>query len=366
MTKRLTAARFAGVPELEAAFTDFSDASDISDGDGVRPPHQGDFVALLQQSLIAMGYPLWHGVNGIYTAETKNAVIALQIDAGHPLHAGHDWEHIGGIGGPNTLAHFDMFDPGGTVGSHDIAPTGIATRTAAFAESADHPFAGFDATLTPSALVVGVNTRRRVRIVADPVGSDLSFVSSDEAVAVVGQTLEGIVVGGKTAGAATIEARSGDVVLANLRVFVKAMRREVANFFFVRNSGRFSTTRTAEQATLLTLRLNRVWRRQANVVFSLGRVQEIALPEGLVNLEAFSVPGQFNIFCVAEANTASADPSIAFLDDADCPDKMDVAHASARFLGFRGANPKDGLMAECAAGAERRRVPKILADIVNP
>ena len=122
--KRLTAERLAGVPELEDAFSDATDTKDIWGGDGTQPRSVGRHVRLLQESLLAMGYQLpRHGADGIYGDETTAAAMRLQIDAGHPWPAGQGWEHIGGIAGPNTMAHFDMFDPGGTVGSHAPAAT---------------------------------------------------------------------------------------------------------------------------------------------------------------------------------------------------------------------------------------------------
>jgi hypothetical protein len=364
VTKRLTAKRFAGIPELEAAFTDFSDASDISDGDGVQPPHQGEFVKLLQQSLMDMGYPLSHGANGIYTSETRRAVTELQVDAGHPLHAGHEWEHIGGIGGPNTLAHFDMFDPGGTVGSHALRSTGVAANVVRFIESADHPFAGFDATTTPVSLVVGVATRRRVKIETEPSGADVEFSVVDPSVAEIGRTLEGIVVGGRGPGKTTVEARSGGRLLGRMEVFVKSMRREDVNFFLVRGAGPLASERTHEQAKYLTLRLNRVWRRQANVIFKMKRVEDVEIA-AISDLAKFAVPGAFNVVCVGSA--AGTPPAgIALFPDRDCADKMDIANAAGRYLGFSGAGASTGLMAGCGQGAERRRVSRMLADVVNP
>jgi hypothetical protein len=181
----------------------------------------------------------------------------------------------------------------------------------------------------------------------------------------IGRTHEGIVVGGEHVGSATIEAYSGSSLVASLAVTVKPMRRETVSFFFVRDSGSMSTARTEDQATLLTLRLNRVWRRQANVLFSLGQVHSVS-GSRFAEFERFAISGQFNVFCVADGATVMGSSSVAFLSDADCGDKMDVAHAAGRYLGFTGPDANDGLMAACGSGAERRRVSKMLADIVNP
>src|SRR4051812_35924562 len=140
--KRLTAARLAGVPELELAFCDFTGEYDISDGEGVKPASTGRPVQLLQESLLDMGYDLPSGADGIYGRETQQAAMEFQVDAGHPWPAGQDWEHIGGIAGANTLAHFDMFDPGGTVSSHVREATGVDATAARFEESPDHLFMG--------------------------------------------------------------------------------------------------------------------------------------------------------------------------------------------------------------------------------
>src|SRR5262249_10892319 len=159
--KRLTAARLAGIPELEEAFTDTTDTKDVWDGGGTQPASVGRHVRALQESLLAMGYELPRfGADGIYGAETTAAVTQLQIDAGHPLHAGDDWEHVLGMSGPNTMVHFDLFDPGGTVGEPATA-SGITATAAMFSESPDNPFAGFDESTAPPTLFVGTRTRRR-------------------------------------------------------------------------------------------------------------------------------------------------------------------------------------------------------------
>jgi hypothetical protein len=366
--KRLTAARLAGVPELEIAFCDFSGDYDISDGEGVRPPSTGRPVQLLQESLLAMGYELPSGADGIYGRETQQAAMQFQIDAGHPWPAGQEWEHIGGIAGANTMAHFDMFDPGGTVSSHAPARTDVPATVASFAESPDHLFMGLDDSTSPPSLVVGTSTRRRVRVVREPVESDLELEVADPAVATVGTTHEGIVVGGESAGTTVVRATSGGQVLAELVVTVKDPREAVVNFLYAAG-----TARDHEKATLLTLRLNRLWRRQANVRFALGIVQDVDAPEVLGPVVSaadapafapFAVAGDLNVVCVRVGDgrgydPRQADPFVVFLPDQDCPDGMDLVRAAGLYLG-------GGPQPACGDGEERRRISKALADAVNP
>jgi len=376
--KRLTAARLAGIPELEEAFTDTTDTKDVWDGGGTQPPSVGPHVKALQESLLAMGYALPRfGADGIYGAETTAAVTQLQIDAGHPLHEGHEWEHVLGIAGPNTMVHFDMFDPGETVGEAASA-SGVVAAAAVFSESPDNLFAGFDGSTSPPTLLVGTRTRRRVRVERQPAGATVEFAVADPTVATVGLTAEGIVVGGERAGKTTIRASSDGVVLAELAVDVRDGREERVNFFFVADASepRFVTALDHEKATLFTLRLNRVYRRQANVHFTLGRVEDVALsrpvgpsfgPEFTAQLEPFAVPGELNVFCVWEAPPPApgADPSIVLLPDADCSDKMTLPHAAAHYLAGGRPLPAEGLATACGSGTDRRRITIALADAMR-
>jgi hypothetical protein len=369
LPKRLTAARLAGVPELELAFRDVSGENDISDGEGVREPSRGKPVQLLQESLLAMGYELPGGADGFYGPATQHAVLQFQIDAGHPWPSGQEWEHIGGISGSNTLAHFDMFDPGGTVGSHEPAYTGTPATAVTFLESPDHAFMGFDETTSPPSLVVGTTTRRRVRVEREPADSDVRFEAGEPEVATVGLTHEGIVVGGESAGTTTVRALAGDTLLGELLVNVKDPREAVVDFFFLEGS----TQRDHEKATLLTLRLNRLWRRQANIHFTLGIVQDVAVPDVLgpvvgaadaAHFRGLGVPGDLNVVCVGVWDSTGhdptrADPFLLFLPDQDCPDGMDLVRGAGTYLGG-GSQPG------CGSGEERRRISKALADRVNP
>lgn len=382
--KRLTAAHLAGVEELEETFSDLTDTQDIWDGGGEQSPSTGRHVELLQESLLEMGYELpVHGVDGVYGSETTAAVLQFQIDAGHPLPPGHEWEHVLGIAGPNTLAHFDMFAPGGTVGYAAPRATGSSADSVRFAESQDNPLAGFDDSVSPPSLVVGTSTRRRVRAEVEPADAEVEFAADDPSVATVGLTHEGIVVGGERAGTTVVRAVSNSVPLAELHVSVKDERVEVVNFFFVSDTADppTATARDHEKATLLTLRLNRVLRRQANVRFSLGQVADVVVQGELGpqlradDLVHSAAPGMFNVFLVRAIApgvepvrlAANADePSFMVLPDDDCPDGMDVMHGVAHHLGHPLVDGRSGLMAPCGEETDRRRVSREVADVVNP
>src|SRR4051812_23614197 len=172
MAARLTAQRFADVPELEAALSDTTDTHVIFDGGGVLPASVGPHVKLLQESLLAMGYPLpEHGADATFGLETKTAVTMLQIDAGvqRRLDLPDRTELIDGKVGHETMEIFDTFDPGPTSGSFEAIEIGVAPTSVAFTESPDALFSGFDASTPPPSLIVGTRTRRRVQVELTPV-----------------------------------------------------------------------------------------------------------------------------------------------------------------------------------------------------
>ncbi|WP_244082496.1 DUF4157 domain-containing protein [Desulforhabdus sp. TSK] len=104
----LVAARFSGVVELEAAFDDER---------LVRIPNRGNYVRLIQQSLLDMGYTLPEaGADGIFGPETKAAVERFQTDAGAVL--------IDGIVGPETMGLLDQRDVTNLTGLGPPAVTG--------------------------------------------------------------------------------------------------------------------------------------------------------------------------------------------------------------------------------------------------
>jgi peptidoglycan hydrolase-like protein with peptidoglycan-binding domain len=381
----LTAARLAGVDELEETFSDLTDTRDIWDGGGDQPPSEGRHVELLQESLVEMGYDLpMYGVDGIYGPETTAAMLQFQIDAGHPLPPGHEWEHVLGMGGPNTLAHFDMFSPGGTVGYASRETTGTSAESVRFTESPDNPFAGFDGSVSPPHLVVGTSTRRRVRVEVEPPDAVVDFDVENPAIATVGMTHEGIVVGGDRAGTTIVRAISADTPVGELHVSVKDSRNEIVDFFFVSTVDLSSgTTRDHEKATLLTLRLNRVLRRQANVCFSLGRVTDVVLETAEAQIDAgdmeelarLAAPGVLSVFLVRTLTPGlepvrlarqAGDPAFVVLPDDDCPDGMDLMHGVAHHLARSLVDAGSGLMAPCGTDTDRRRVSQELADMVNP
>ena len=152
-------------------------------------------------------------------------------------------------------------------------------------------------------------------------------------------------------------------MLAELAVTVKDAREHVVNFFF--DSG---SERDHEKATILTLRLNRLWRRQANVRFTLGIVQDVDPPEvagpvvAAVDAPAYAglaVAGDLNVVCVrvwdgAGYDPAQSDPFLVFLPDQDCPDGMDLVRAAGVFL---GGGPQPACGKARSAAASRRRSP---------
>jgi hypothetical protein len=83
MSRSLAASRFADDPQLEAALNDTTDSHVIFDGGGVLPRSNGPHVLLLQESLLAMRFPLPdHGADSDFGTETKVAVAMFQIEAG--------------------------------------------------------------------------------------------------------------------------------------------------------------------------------------------------------------------------------------------------------------------------------------------
>ena len=277
-------------------------------------------------------------------------------------------------------------------------PTGVPAGSVAFVEHPDEMFAGFDP--SSASLVVGTGTRRQVAVERDPVGTDVEYVVDDPAVASIARTADGVVVTGTAAGTTLVRARSLGQDLALLDVVVKDERTETVNFFFVLDSANpaHASNRVVSQAGALTSRLNRVWRRQANVRFRLGQATEIVVPEDLGDVvdsrdagtfADVGVPGQLNIFFVWEWEPIPfkhlpgqpiidvdgttvippdpALPTLVFLDDDDCADLLTVVHEAGHYLGFHSnAHPPTGIMSVCHGGLDRPRVPRALADLVNP
>jgi hypothetical protein len=276
------------------------------------------------------------------------------------------------------MAHFDMFDPGGTVGNVTRATSGIPAVAVRFCESPDNLFAGFDAAPPTPSLFVGTRTRRRVLVELEPAGADVAFTVDDPSTATVGLIDGGIVVGGERRGTTSVPAWSSGRQVGELEVRVNDVREEVVNFFFVSDLSDppFASKREHNKATLLTLRMNRIFRRQANVHFTLGQVRDVVVPAAIgplvtaadcSYLERFAINGQLNVFCVwnvAANDLESPDRSLLVLPDRDCADGMTVPHGAGHFLGADDSSL--GLMAGCDQGAERRRIDRQLAELVNP
>jgi hypothetical protein len=403
MARRLTAERFVDIPELEDALDDTTDSQAVFDGDGSVPPSTGVHVTRLQESLIAMGYDLPKGATGIFDLDTKVAVSVFQIDAGVERQPDlpDRTELIDGKVGHDTMYVFDTFDPGPTSGSFTSVNTGVEPSSVEFAESDDDPVSGFDASTSPPSLVVGTRTRRQVRVVLDPVDAEVEYAVDDETIASVALTPDGIVVTGEQAGITTVRATFGGDEFAQLEVVVKDPREEIVNFFFVVDSDdpAHASNRLVSQAGALTSRLNRVWRRQANVQFRLGQATEIVVPAALGDVVDaseihhfidFAVPHQLNVFFVWEFEPVPFDaipglpiididgttaidhdnpdvPARMFLDDDDCADLLTVAHEAGHYLGFfSNQHPATGIMSTCNNGQDRPRVSRELADLVNP
>jgi outer membrane protein OmpA-like peptidoglycan-associated protein len=253
-------------------------------------------------------------------------------------------------------------------------------------------FSGYDASVAPNFLVVPVGGARIAETTITPAGASPTFVSLDTSIATVVATAGGISVTGIADGATTIEAREGAVVLATLRIEVKARRDLTADFHRMTDSAvpPHTTTRVAANATPHVNSLNEIWEKQANVHFSLGVNDAQTVPIDLgpdivaansaapewVAVIAFATGGQYNIFYVwefnlppggadnAEAGTAGSN---TLLDDVDCADGLTIPHEAGHFLsaGTFPHGPAGNIMATCG-DPNRRRVTKAQADVANP
>jgi hypothetical protein len=89
---------------------------------------------------------------------------------------------------------------------------------------------------------------------------------------------------------------------------------------------------------------------------------------------SFALAGGFNVFFVwgvesgldpLRISKEDGEDSLVLLPDDDCRDGMDLPHAAGRYLGSPAGGPTSGVMSACDSEAERRRVPKEVADAVN-
>jgi peptidoglycan hydrolase-like protein with peptidoglycan-binding domain len=143
--------RFSGVVELEAAFDDERT---------IQVGHHGNFVTLIQQSLLDMGYTLpQFGADGTFGAETKAAIERFQTDAGAAL--------IDGIVGPETMGLLDQHDVTNQAGQGPPRLIGpVAPPRPGVAAGCDQNFAGVAFTLA-NQVATGVAASANINIAVD-------------------------------------------------------------------------------------------------------------------------------------------------------------------------------------------------------
>lgn len=375
----LTATRFAGNAVLEAVYDDERLLQRGSAGTAVR---------LVQESLLAQGYALpLFGADGDFGAETEAAVRQFQMNSGA--------EKLDGIIGPETMTLLNIHDSGATSPTRPAPVPGAAAppaaTAAAFQEHPQEQFAGYDDSTVPHWLVVPENGRRHARVLPTPVAAQPAYVSNSPAVATVEPTADGVAVTGVADGHTTVEAREGAVTLATINVEVKRRLDHSVDFHFMSDSAvpPHATTRAAASADAQASTINRVWERQANVRFLRGTVDSPVIPGDLGGqvlwtatlpnewdtVVAFRTGADYNVFLVWEyeqdatplvddANAGTLD-NCTLLEDNECGDALTVAHEAGHFLNMAMPHTAAGIMAGCG-GADRRRVRKAIADLVNP
>jgi peptidoglycan hydrolase-like protein with peptidoglycan-binding domain len=378
----LTATRFAGNAVLEAVL----DGTQM-----ILNGSRGTAVRLIQESLLAQGYTLPRfGADGDFGDETKAAVLRFQTDAGARM--------LDGKVGPETMKLLDMHDTGTTAPTGPraaprpaIGPAPPPATAAAFSESPQELFAGYDDSVVPNWLVVPVGGRRQARINIVPAPARPTLRTLNPGIATVDPTPNGAVVTGVADGHTNVEAREGATLLDTLQIEVKDRRDVTVHQHFMRDSARpaHRTARPTGQADLQTARLNRIWERQANVRFRTGTVNTPtvasdlgttvmwtgAAADGWSQVTAFATGGGWDVFWVWEyeqdatpavddANAGTAGTN-TLSEDHDCPDGLTLAHEAGHFLSG-GALPHtaNGIMGACGA-ANYDRVRKTEADAVN-
>jgi peptidoglycan hydrolase-like protein with peptidoglycan-binding domain len=361
----LTAARFAGNAVLEQ----------VLDGNRLlRIGSRGNAVQLIEESLVAMGINVGPtGPDPNYDADTETAVEQFQGRVG---------ALVDGIVGAETMAFFDEHDPGGTAGA------GVATG-AVFSESVDEEFAGYDDSVAPNWLVVPLGGRRRPDVAITPAGARPSYVSDTPTVATVQSTEEGAVVTGIAHGTARVQARQGAAVLDSLNIDVKNRLDRSVAFHYVCDSrpaaaGGPNCSNGTPSADDMRSLLNRVWERQANVRFTGGASQNLAVPGDLgpyVNdngfggdemgtVTALGAAADYRVFRVnhfrvnhALVNDAANNANNTMIGDTPCADGLGLPHEAGHFLGL---NHPDGFIMTPCPGARDRRVSRNMANRVNP
>jgi peptidoglycan hydrolase-like protein with peptidoglycan-binding domain len=372
----LSATRFAGNLVLEGVY----DNERL-----IQKGSRGTPVRLIQESLIAQGYDLHaFGADGIFGDETEAAVRAFQIDAGAVK--------LDGIIGPETMGLLDMRDPGGTTPTGPAATpppaVGPAVPPATGVVFSEHPtetFAGYDNSSPPDWLVVPVSERRRAQAVITPAIARPAFVSANPGTATVDVTPDGIVVTGVAHGVTNIQAQEAGATLATLRISVKQQLTHAVTFHYVCDSAvPPHCSNGAPPADEMRSRLNRVWERQANVLFTGGAAVPVVALGDLGAAVDWTSPGggewntvtalgtgaDYNVFRVWRymqdgtwPNDAANLGSNTLVGDNPCADGWGLAHETGHFLGL---DHPDGFIMTPCGGRVDQRVSKAMADKVNP
>ncbi|MGH9969841.1 MAG: eCIS core domain-containing protein [Pyrinomonadaceae bacterium] len=277
--------------------------------------------------------------------------------------------------------------------SADMTP---AATSAIFSESPTQMFAGYDASVIPNILTVPTAGTREAQVTRVPAGGVVNFASRIPFVASVAPTVDGIEVTGISDGTTAIDALTpAGALLDTLDIEVKDQRPLSVDFHFMSDTVAapgvaHRTTRVPADAATLTGTLNRIWERQANVLFTAGTTDSPTVGtdlgpdvQGSVSTDpewaaviAFRTGANYNVFLVwefnllgtppgtdtAEAGTAAGD---TLLEDNACADGLTIAHEAGHFMGISLPHPANTIMSGCG-GADRQRVTHAQADIVNP
>jgi hypothetical protein len=254
-----------------------------------------------------------------------------------------------------------------------------------FIELPTERFFGFDPTTNPRWLTLPTGEDRHVGFTAAPATAAPAFVSLNPAIATVTSTADQLEVHGVADGATEIEAREGAARVGRLRVEVKDERRRSTAFHFVRDSAvpPHRATAAPTAATMLDL-LNRVWQRQANVLYTLAATRNIVMPGDLgvaVDDDGFGggemglvtaqgAAAQYRVFRVWDVRLAGAavngglnNGANTLVANAPCGDGWGLPHEAGHALGL--GHGDGGVMRPCGIRVNQR-VLHAAADRVNP